>query len=112
MIAAAVLVGLVAARAFRPVPIAWVALAAVFVVTRRKPYYLAGLYPALLAAGGVYVERRWSTRGARPDVAAVVTFGTISAVIALPILPISAVGDGPIAEVRGAPRELRLARVR
>jgi hypothetical protein len=94
-----------AARAFRPVAVAWVALALVFVVTSGKPYYLAGLYPALLAAGGVWIERRWSARGTRRYVVAVVAFGTMSAVIALPILPISAVGDGPIAEVNEEHRE-------
>jgi hypothetical protein len=94
-----------AARAFRPVAIAWVALAAVFVATSGKPYYLAGLYPALLAGGGVWIERRWSTRAVRRYVTAVVVFGTLSAVVALPILPISAVGDGPIAEVNEEHRE-------
>lgn len=93
------------ARAFRPVAIAWVALAAAFVATSGKPYYLAGLYPALLAAGGVWVERRWSAGATRRYVAAVVVLGVASAAIALPILPIGVVGDGPIAAVNEELRE-------
>lgn len=77
-----------------------------FAVTSGQPYYLVGLYPALLGAGGIHIERRWSTRGARRYVVvAVVVIRALAAPIALPILPNTAVGDGPIAELSEAQRE-------
>ncbi|GEL18150.1 hypothetical protein [Pseudonocardia asaccharolytica] len=43
--------------------VAYVLVAATFLVTGGKPYYLAGLYPVLLAAGAEPVLR-WAGRGA------------------------------------------------
>ena len=45
----------------RPVAVAWLVLFVVFAVSGGKGYYLAGLLPALLAAGCVTLERRWAT---------------------------------------------------
>jgi 4-amino-4-deoxy-L-arabinose transferase-like glycosyltransferase len=73
---------------------AWVALAVVFIATGGKPYYLAGLFPVLLAAGGIAVDR-WLERGARRlRRAALVAAFTLSVVIGAPIgLPILPVED-------------------
>jgi hypothetical protein len=94
-----------AARLVRPVAIAYLALVAVFVVTAGKPYYLAGLYPALLAAGAVWAERRWTARRQRRYVGALVAVAVASSVVSLPVLPIGAAGDGLIAEIDPEHRE-------
>ncbi len=52
-----------ALRAYRFFAWTWVALAAVFMATGGKPYYLAGLLPLLLAVGSVKVDA-WLERGA------------------------------------------------
>ena len=52
---------------FRAFAVAYVLLALIFLVTGGKPYYLAGLYPALLAAGAE-PTLRWA--GAAPRVCA------------------------------------------
>ena len=69
---------------------AWVALAVVFLATGGKPYYLAGLFPVLLAAGAPAVEA-WLDRG-RARGAALAAGVALSALIggsiALPILPV------------------------
>ena len=94
-----------AARVFRPVAIAYLVLAIGFVVSAGKPYYLAGLYPALLAAGAVWMERRWTTDPTRRYVAALVAVAVLSTPLGLPILPIEAVGDGLAAEINPELRE-------
>ena len=76
---------------FRFLAWAWVVLAVVFMVTGGKPYYLAGLLPALLGAGAAPVDR-WlggGRRGLRGTalVAAVTTSAAIGIVVALPVLP-------------------------
>ena len=80
-----------AARDFRFLAWAWVVLAVVFMATSGKPYYLAGLLPALLGAGAVPVDR-WLERGRRGVrkaalATAVVASAAVSAVISLPVLP-------------------------
>ena len=70
---------------------AWVILAVVFMASGGKPYYLAGLLPALIGAGAGAVDR-WLARG-RVHVrraalgAAVAISGVAGALIALPVLP-------------------------
>lgn len=66
-------------------------LVAAFLVTGGKPYYLAGLFPVLLAAGAIetatWLERgrvRWRRRVVGGSI---VLSGVASAVIALPVLP-------------------------
>jgi 4-amino-4-deoxy-L-arabinose transferase-like glycosyltransferase len=76
---------------FRFIAWAWVFLAVVFMASGGKPYYLAGLLPVLLGAGGVSVDR-WLERG-RPAMRSALLIGAIAlsaaidATIALPILP-------------------------
>lgn len=72
----------------RPVAVGFLAVAAVFLVTGGKGYYLAGLLPPLVAAGSVVLVERWP--GRRTVVAGVVL--ALSAVVAwpalVPILPV------------------------
>jgi 4-amino-4-deoxy-L-arabinose transferase-like glycosyltransferase len=75
---------------------AWVVLAAAFMATGGKPYYLAGLLPALLGAGALAVDG-WLKRGrarlrARLLVAAVAVSAAIDLTIALPLLPANRAG--------------------
>src|SRR4051794_27005222 len=60
-----------ALRLWRAFAVASAVLAVVFLATGGKPYYLAGLYPVLLAAGAQPVVA-WA-RGSRPRAAAVAT---------------------------------------
>jgi hypothetical protein len=90
-------------RQFRLFAVAWVFLVAVFLATGGKPYYLAGMFPVLLAAGAIETDC-WVTRAAsRPRAALlwslVVLSGVVSAVIALPLL--SAKDAGPVVAVNG-----------
>jgi 4-amino-4-deoxy-L-arabinose transferase-like glycosyltransferase len=94
-----------AGRDYRPVGVAWVLLAVVFVVTAGKPYYLAGLYPALIAAGAVWFERRWSPQAIRRYVAAIAVAGVVALPLALPVVPADVSGSGPIAAVNPELRE-------
>lgn len=69
----------------------WVALVALFLISAGKPYYLAGMFPLLLAAGSPSVDR-WLDRGRagmrRTALAgALVLSATVSAVLGLPVLP-------------------------
>lgn len=85
-----------ALRDYRFLGWAWVLLAAAFLVTAGKPYYLAGLFPVLLAAGSLAVDgwlepgRRRLRRGALA--AAVVASGAVAATLALPLLPANRFG--------------------
>jgi hypothetical protein len=82
-------------RPFRFVGIAWALLAATFLIAGGKPYYLAGLFPVLLAAGAVYADR-WLGAGRRGRgavlVSAFVASAVISGFIALPLLPATHLG--------------------
>jgi 4-amino-4-deoxy-L-arabinose transferase-like glycosyltransferase len=82
-----------AVRDFRFLAWGWVLLAVVFMATGGKPYYLAGLLPALIGAGAVRVDG-WLDRGrARLRGAALLAGVVVSAVtgmlISLPVLPAS-----------------------
>jgi len=61
-----------------------------------KPYYLAGLLPALIAAGAVSTDRWLARRRRRARtsvlVAAVVSSFLVSCVISLPVLPAADIG--------------------
>jgi Dolichyl-phosphate-mannose-protein mannosyltransferase len=79
----------------------WVVLAALFIATGGKPYYLAGLLPLLLAAGAVEVER-WLDRGSRRSRrlalgAAFVGSAVVGGPIGLPLLPVD--GLDPVVAV-------------
>ena len=74
------------ARAF---PIAWVILFAVFDASHGKPYYLAAIYPALLALGAGRIEHWLSNAAARTAaLGLVVVQGLVIAPLTLPILPV------------------------
>ncbi|MEV5573656.1 glycosyltransferase family 39 protein [Spirillospora sp. NPDC052269] len=77
-------------RAFRFLAWAYALLAVFFLATGGKPYYLAGLWPALWAAGAVHVERRSAPRGwgwtlARPTI---VIVGLTTVALTLPVYPV------------------------
>ena len=108
-------------RDLRFIAVAWAVLAVVFMASGGKPYYLAGLLPALIAAGAVSVER-WRARGRRRArtavlVAAVVSSCLVSCVISLPVLPTADAGpviavNADVAETIGWPELVRtVARV-
>jgi 4-amino-4-deoxy-L-arabinose transferase-like glycosyltransferase len=85
-------------RPFRAFAVSWVILVLLFTVTGGKPYYLAGLFPVLLAAGSIAADA-WLGRGrARRRAAllgtAIVLSGIVSVTLALPLLP--ATDAGPV----------------
>ncbi len=89
-------------RAYRSFAVAYPLLAVVFLVTGGKPYYLAGLYPVLLAAGAV-PTLRW-VRAKLPDRR--VQLGTalglsaaIAATLMLPIVPVQYLAATPITAI-------------
>jgi hypothetical protein len=90
-------------RPYRLFAVAWVFLVLAFLVTGGKPYYLAGMFPVLLAAGAIETDA-WLERGVprRREVllwAGVVLSGLVSTVIALPLLP--AKDSGPVIATNG-----------
>ena len=73
----------------RALPIAWLILLVAFTASHGKPYYLAAIYPALLALGAVRIEAWITGRLARRAVMAVVAVaGAGAAPFTLPILPV------------------------
>ena len=92
-----------ALRLYRAFAGAYVLLALIFLVTGGKPYYLAGLYPALLAAGAE-PTLRWARRGvtrlrAGLLVGALVLSAAVSAVLFLPLVPVRKLADTPIVAI-------------
>jgi Dolichyl-phosphate-mannose-protein mannosyltransferase len=90
-------------RTFRLFGVSYLLLIALFLVTGGKPYYVAGLYPVLLAAG-VQPVLDWARRGAvalRSGLLAVAlaTTAAVSVVLFLPVVPPSALAGTPIPEV-------------
>lgn len=92
-----------ALRSWRAFAVAYVVLVVVFLLTGGKPYYLAGTYPVLLAAGaGPVVD--WTRRGARRlrsglVVAALVLSLVIDGTLGLPVVPVGRLGDTPVPDV-------------
>ncbi|MGZ3273382.1 MAG: glycosyltransferase family 39 protein [Caulobacteraceae bacterium] len=77
---------LAVARAFA---IAWLVLAVVFDATHGKPYYLAALYPILLAFGAQRIEGWTSLGWARAAaLAGVALLGLLASPFTLPVLPV------------------------
>ena len=108
-------------REFRFFAIAWTVLAVLFLVAGGKPYYLAGMFPVLLAAGAIETDA-WLASGSQRLrktllVAAIAMSALVSAVIALPILPERSLGpiiavNGDVGETIGWPTLVRtVARV-
>jgi len=94
-------------RRFRMLGWAFLVVYAVFMITQGKPYYMAGIYPILFAAGAAGLEkimssRRW--RALRPVLAAAVLIpGLLLLPAALPIL--SAERTAAFYDRTGLPRE-------
>jgi 4-amino-4-deoxy-L-arabinose transferase-like glycosyltransferase len=83
-------------RPWRPLAVAYLLLVAFYVVVGGKPYYAAGFYPALFAAGAVWFERRRRRRGLgglplRRLLPAVAVAALVSLPLVLPVLPVSAI---------------------
>ena len=73
----------------RWIAIAWFVLMALMVLVHGKPYYPVGIYPILLAGGGVALEAALKPRWARAGALAAVTgTGLILLPLGLPILPV------------------------
>jgi hypothetical protein len=79
-------------RWFRPVPVAYVLLLVVFVLTGGKSYYLLGLLPPMAAAGAVVLEQRWSTRRLTVFGVAVAVTALFPVPALLPVLPPTTLG--------------------
>jgi 4-amino-4-deoxy-L-arabinose transferase-like glycosyltransferase len=69
----------------------------VFLVTAGKPYYLAGLWAALWAAGAVEVERRGAPRGAGWAISApaYAISGVAAVLTTLPVYPVGSLARTP-----------------
>jgi hypothetical protein len=84
---------------WRCLPVAYFLLVVVFIATGGKPYYLCGMYPALFAAGAQPTLRwvRAGGPGRRRAVPVVIAISAaISAVVALPIIPPTALHSTPV----------------
>ncbi|MDL4817855.1 ArnT family glycosyltransferase [Actinomadura opuntiae] len=108
-------------RPFRFLGHAYLLLNVVFIATGGKPYYLAGLWAALWAAGAVEVERHGAPRGWgwAATVPAYAVTAVCSIALTLPVYPVKWLADTPqpvvnpdSAETVGWPRFAReVARV-
>jgi Dolichyl-phosphate-mannose-protein mannosyltransferase len=78
-------------RRFRLLAWAWLAVLVAFTITAGQGYYPGGLYPALIAAGAVVVERH--PRRRLPVVVAVVASSALLLPAALPILSPATLND-------------------
>jgi hypothetical protein len=90
-------------RSWRAFAVTYVVLAVFFLLTGGKPYYLAGLYPMLVAAGAgpvVAWARHGSRRGRRAALGAALALSLlIDGVIGLPVVPVSRLADTPVADI-------------
>lgn len=88
---------------WRCLAVPWVLLLVVFIAFGGKPYYLCGLYPALLGAGaGPILE--WVRRGATRVRGvllgtAVGLSAAVSAVLMLPVVPVAALHATPVVAI-------------
>jgi hypothetical protein len=88
-------------RPFRCFAVGYVVLAALFLGTGGKPYYLAGLYPVLLAAGAVPVVA-WARGGRGRGVAvgsALAGSLLVDALLMLPLVPVDRLAATPVVDV-------------
>ncbi|MFC9894149.1 ArnT family glycosyltransferase [Nocardia sp. NPDC127579] len=83
---------------YRAFAVGYALLFALFLVTGGKAYYLGGMYPVLLAAAAVPVAARLGSRRIRwaAAISAVAANATVSAVLFLPVLPLSTFADSPV----------------
>jgi 4-amino-4-deoxy-L-arabinose transferase-like glycosyltransferase len=85
---------------WRALAVAYPVLIAIFLVTGGKPYYLAGVYPVLFAAGAAPALRWMRSVGRRVVVGIAITASiVVSAVVALPIVPADVLHDTPIVDL-------------
>jgi hypothetical protein len=88
---------------WRSFAVAYLLTAAFFVATGGKPYYLAGFYPVLLAAGAAPVVRWAADRARRTRSsllgAALLLSLAVSAVLVLPLVPVSTLARTPVPAV-------------
>jgi 4-amino-4-deoxy-L-arabinose transferase-like glycosyltransferase len=106
------LVGLLRRERWRPVrslAAAYLVICVVVLVAGGQPYYTYALLGALFAAGCV-VTVDWIGRGRRRARLALVAAGVglnavVSALIALPLVPIAALGDTPIPAINQTARD-------
>lgn len=91
-----------AGREVRPFAVQFVVMFVMLLAMGGKPYYLASAYPALLAAGGVALERWLAERAwtRRVLVGAIATTGLALALLSLPIFALSTV-DAAIGRILG-----------
>ncbi|TWF74641.1 dolichyl-phosphate-mannose-protein mannosyltransferase [Pseudonocardia hierapolitana] len=92
-----------ALRTWRAFAVAYVLVAVLFLVTGGKPYYLAGFFPVLLAAGAPAVVE-WARRGARRIrsgliVAALALSLAMSALLMLPLVPVGELARTPVPDI-------------
>jgi 4-amino-4-deoxy-L-arabinose transferase-like glycosyltransferase len=89
-----------ALRTWRAFAVAYAVLALVFLLTGGKPYYLAGLYPVLLAAGAEPVVT-WARGRLRAGLvaAALVLSLAIGGVLGLPVVPVARLAGTPVPDV-------------
>jgi hypothetical protein len=88
------------ARPYRAFGLGYLLLGAVYLVAGGKAYYLAGMYPVLIAAGGIAVDgwlRRAAERGRGRNLRTRLTVAigltaVINALVGLALLPTSALG--------------------
>jgi 4-amino-4-deoxy-L-arabinose transferase-like glycosyltransferase len=76
-------------RRYRLFAVAWAFLVVLFLIAGGKPYYLAGMFPVLLAAGAIETDR-WIAAVRRRALllwALVALSGAVSILLALPVLP-------------------------
>jgi 4-amino-4-deoxy-L-arabinose transferase-like glycosyltransferase len=80
-----------AGRGYRLLGLAYVAIFILFVIENAKVYYLAAIYPMLLAAGALVCERLSARSGRawlRPAIVSLLVIGgAVAAPMALPVLP-------------------------
>ncbi|MGK5551471.1 ArnT family glycosyltransferase [Actinomadura kijaniata] len=84
-------------RPYRFLAYAYLLLNVVFLITAGKPYYLAGLWAALWAAGAVEIERRGAPRGMAwaVSVPAYAIVGAMTVLTTLPVYPVGRLKDTP-----------------
>jgi Dolichyl-phosphate-mannose-protein mannosyltransferase len=85
---------------WRSFAVAYAVLAALFLLTGGKPYYLAGLYPVLLAAGAAPVLA-WARGRLRAGLlaAGLALSLAIDGVLGLPIVPVERLADTPVPDI-------------
>lgn len=88
-------------RPWRGFAVAYLVLVVAFTATSGKPYYLAGFFPVLLAAGAPPVlawARAARARGAALGAALALSLA-VSATLGLPLIPVTALAHSPVSAV-------------